>query len=355
MKNSKRVLGVVLALIMIFNILAVGSFAAYTGGAAAKLIISTDKDTYAPGDEVTISFGVHSNETAGNFSSSGGWAYGYNTDVLEFCSTSDYNLSTGAALHNFVIDATQTGFVGPMSQIVPDAQVVGESITPGYDWDAIGFVSIAGSEGFVDTISNEYTFFSFKMKIKADAADGTYTIGYNPACYETWYAYNSTDVYGEGSYGDNGTGTDYDFGTCTFTVSSAPAVTVEAKDPMAHMNNWEDTEATTYTAGLVGQINGLALTFNETTGECDQIKEIKVTVEGSDKVGYAYKVYKVNDTTYQFRAILLDTPKTGTAALKYTFHVKLADGSTVTCSDETTAKEIFDAAYGRYQDSKKSA
>lgn len=313
MKISKRILGVALALIMIFNVFAVGTFAAYTGGAAAKLIIKTDKTTYAPGEEVTISFGVHSTEVAGNFSASGGWAYGYNTDVLEFCSTSDYNLSTGAADHAFTIDASQTGFVAPMSQIVPDATVVGETITAGYDWNAIGFVSIAGSDGFVDTISDEYIFFSFKMKVKADAENGTYTIGYNPDCYSTWYAYNSTDVAGEGSYGDNGAGTDYDFGTATFTVGEAAEEKI-----VYHVKNqiqWADKDANTVNLGVVAgfDVEDINIQFYEEGDEggiAGQAKNVyavgaKVVIGEKDDSKTEQFVYAMNDgASYYFRAVI---------------------------------------------------
>ena len=349
MKTSKRILGIVLALAIVFNVFAVSTFAAGTES-AIDLFIRTDESTYAPGDVITLTISEQVIDKVGEMRIGGQYPIAYDSSAIEPISTVTTELNS----HNFV--AIQGGYDPNMSGLFDTSA---EVIDDKYNWDSIFFLSVADDMSTSFDATNKVDLFTVQLKVKDNAPDGEYTLGFNQGSYEAYSAL-SNDAKNGGVYGyydDNGYGTttNYGLGTCTFTVSSAPAVTVEAKDPMAHMNNWEDTEATTYTAGLVGQINGLALTFDETTGECDQIKEIKVTVEGSDKVGYAYKVYKVNDTTYQFRAILLDTPKTGTAALKYTFHVKLADGSTVTCSDETTAKEIFDAAYGRYQDSKKNA
>ncbi len=351
MKISKRILGVALAIIMIFNVFAIGTFAAYTGDAAAKLLIKTDKDTYAPGEEVTISFGVHSKEAAGKFSASGGWAYGYNTKVLEFCSTSDYNLSTGAAAHGFNIDASQTGFVGPMSQIVPNATVVGESITAGYDWDAIGFVSIAGSDGFVDTISNEFYFFSFKMKVKEDAADGTYTIGYNPDCYGTWYAYNSSDVAGEGSYGDNGTGTDYDFGTATFKVSSGPSVKVNHEGTQSKWANGTPV-IEDYLFGFVGSFTGLEVLTekDDATGKNEvtniaSIVAVATLASGGNASSTVNTIWKSGDK-YMFRAAFEGFDPTGDEVVSVEFTVTMKDGATYKTDAASTkaVKDIYAAS-----------
>ena len=352
MKNSKRILGVVLAIIMIFNVFAVGTFAAYPSDSAVKLSLSTDKAVYAPGDEIVITFSEEAIEELKTVYAGGVYHIAYPGAVLS-------PIVDGAP------DAKDHGMVGISSSVDVDTSYVqynsgiegeggfiADADAAAYAWDEMFGVGVVYTDDTID-ISNKTDVFSIKMKIDADAAPGTYTIGFNAPSYSDdlclAYVLNPDDsLYGNA--GENA-GVDktyiYDLGTVTFKVGAA--VSVESKGTMAHMNNWEDTEATTYTAGLVGQINGLALTFNETTGECNEIKEIKVTVEGSDKVGYAYKVYKVDDTTYQFRAILLDTPKTGTTALKYTFHVKLADDTVVTCSDETTAKAIFDTAYAKYQ------
>ena len=349
MKSSKRILGVVLALIMIFNVFAVGAFAAFPDDAAVKLTLSTDKTTYAPGDEIVVTVYQQAIAELGGMTPAGSYEIAYDSSAIAPYSTSE-DLVSG---HGLVVNSeVSAGFDNSMSKYMSGAAGVDAK----YNWDASACYAVAGitGVGIYQCTDAPYAVFTVKMKVADDAADGTYTIGFNKIAYDSYMAFSVSGTY-DALYGNDASAYGlsvpyfYDLGTCEIKVSSAPAVTVESKGTMAHMNNWEDTEATTYTAGLVGQINGLALTFNETTGECNEIKEIKVTIEGSEQVGYAYKVYKVNDTTYQFRAILLDAPKTGTTALKYTFHVKLADDTVVTCSDETTAKAIFDTAYAKYQ------
>lgn len=351
MKISKRGLGVVLALIMIFNVLTVGTFAAYDGTAAAKLLITTDKATYAPGDEVVISFGVHSKEEAGNFSASGQWAYGYDSSVLEFVEKSDYNLGTAGDKHGFVLDASQTGFVGAMSQIVPS--VTGEDIASGYGWDTIGGVCIGGTGGFVDTISSEFMFFSFKMKIKEDAADGTYTIGFNAPCYETWWAYNSSDVAGEGNYGDNGGGTDFDFGTATFTVSSAPAVEVYHSGTQARYAYPGTPSAAAYQFGFLGGVSGLTPETVAQDGHnvVTNIQSIVATAEYNGTIVTSEVVTMwAEGEDYGFRAVFADFDYLDTKDIVVTFAITMDDGTTVYKTPDTatdTANGIYTAAVGR--------
>lgn len=343
MKTTKKVLGIVLALVMLMNVFAVSGFAAGSES-AVDLYLSADKKVYAPGDEIVLTFSAQTVPLVGDITIGGQFAIGYDSAAIQPYSNDVSSLTA----HGFTAivseyDSTNSGITDPLDKTV-DA-----------GWDSFIIYNCVDTGVAVDA-TTKTDLFSLKMKVSETAADGTYTIGFNKSSYQAYEAY-VTDMANGGIYGyddDYGyeTAVNYGFNNVTIEVSSAPAVTVESKGTMAHMNNWEDTEATTYTAGLVGQINGLALTFDETTGECNEIEEIKVTIEGSDEVGYAYQVYKVDETTYQFRAILLNTPKTGTTALNYTFHVKLADGSTVTCSDSTTAKEIFDAAYARYEAAK---
>ena len=65
MKISKKILGVVLVLTMILNVFAVGAFAAFPDDTAVKLMIATDKETYAPGDEIVLT--VSEQNSIGNW------------------------------------------------------------------------------------------------------------------------------------------------------------------------------------------------------------------------------------------------------------------------------------------------
>ena len=55
MKTSKKILGIALAVIMIFNVFAVGAFA-MPDDVVVDLIIESDKAVYAPGETITPSF-----------------------------------------------------------------------------------------------------------------------------------------------------------------------------------------------------------------------------------------------------------------------------------------------------------
>lgn len=136
-------------------------------------------------------------------------------------------------------------------------------------------------------------------------------------------------------------------------VAAGPEV-VALDDTMARMDVWSAAETTnTFDGGLIGQINNAALTF--TDGECNEIESIEVYANGQ-KMGNAYQVYKVNDTTYQFRAVILNMDKTAdtyATDVEYEFRVAMkgdyADSGVLTATKTVSAQTIFTEAYDNYK------
>lgn len=357
MKNSKRILGVVLALIMVFNVLAVGSFAAFPDDTLVKLTLSTDdgKATYAPGDDVTIAVYQQVLPEAGQMSPAGSYEIAYDSSVIKPYSTTEDLVSGHALTMNSEI---ADSYDSSISKYMEGGAV---GIDERYNWNAAASYIIgakAGSPTF-DCTSN-YKVFTIKMKIADDAADGTYTIGFNKIAFDSGIGFVADGVFG-GFYGNDATAFGfsqpyfYDLGTCEIKVSSAPAEpeVVALDDTMARMDDWTKAESTDkFDGGLIGQINNLNLTF--TDGDCDQIDTIEVYANGK-KMGNAYQVYKVDDTTYQFRAVIKNmdkTDKTYADDIEYEFKVTLKGdyaGQTLTATKTVSAQAIYAEAYAAYQ------
>ncbi len=363
MTKTKKILSIVVALVLVFSMVTTIASAAIADGKKVALILSADSLTVEAGQTITLTLSAETNAEfdAENYSGAAGIGntcamFAYDSSKVDVDATVKSAAADAALLNPTVYMNPCDGVDANMQYSSAFAAGMFDELllcADGYedDYAAKGWDSAVASILMLnENVASGSDICTFKFKVADDLAAGTkFTIGIPEGCL---YDGNGNTYASISDTWEIDMEPCYDLSQAELEFTVGAAVTVESKGTMAHMNNWEDTEATTYTAGLVGQINGLALTFDETTGECNEIEEIKVTIEGSEKVGYAYKVYKVDDTTYQFRAILLDAPKAGTTALNYTFHVKLADGSTVTCSDSTTAKEIFDAAYARYEAAK---
>ena len=139
-------------------------------------------------------------------------------------------------------------------------------------------------------------------------------------------------------------------------VIEAPAgPTVEALGTMARMDDWTAAETTNiFDGGLIGQISNVTLTFTEDK-QCNEIESIEVYANGQ-KMGNAYQVYKVDDTTYQFRAVVKNMDKTAdtyATDVEYEFRVTMkgdyADSGVLTATKTVSAQTIFNTAYAKYQ------
>lgn len=345
MKNSKRILGVALALIMIFNVFAIGTFAAYPEDTAVKLGLKTDKATYAQGEEVTITFTVQAIDEVGDIYQGGQYEIGYNSAVLV-----PYSTSTALTDHSYteLIGGTNSG----ISVVQFEAACLGngswldETAAAAYGWDTMINYSIGDDGSATANPAAGVDVFSIKMKIADDAANGTYTIGFNAGGYEGYNAYVS-DVTNMGLYGTSASDMGfsvpnmYEYGTATFTVGEEKVV--KHADTMAQ---WNDKDAGTINVGLVGKFAfaDIPITFNA-KGTSENVTAVgaKVTINGTTGDKTTNYVYDVNEdgSEYWFRAVVEGVPCTSTETISVVYYV-VCDGETYE-SDAftTTGAEVY--------------
>lgn len=358
MKNSKRIFGVALALIMIFNVFSVGTFAAFPDDTLVQLGIRTDgKATYAPGDTITLTFSAKVLPELGTLMIGGQYEIGFNDAVLEPYSTED----TPAA-HE--ITAIQSGYDSGMSGVIMPGNATPASEL--YDWNQTIAYAIADDAETTFDATAGVDLFTVKIKVKDDAAPGTYTIGFNPAGYEQGMAFVNDGIGFGGLYGQDAAGWGfavpnmYECGTCTFTVGSAAAApTVTHDRVMGRMDNWDDANATEFDAGFVGRISNLALEFEEGSDkEIANIESIVVKLTLGDKVleGVAYQLYAQADGSYLFRAVVKGAKIADTTDLTYEYIVTLSDDAdgdgekdtlTYKCDEPTSFNKIHTEVNGR--------
>ena len=213
MKISKKILGVVLVLTMILNVFAVGAFAAFPDDTAVKLMIATDKETYAPGDEIVLTVSEQVISAIGSVYIGGQYEIAYNGAAVE-----PYSTSGDLDPHGFT--AIQEGYDSSISGVQIPAQSSGASLT-GTDTT---ICYVVGDSSVAIDATNKVDLFTVKMKIKADAPDGTYTIGFNPAGYEECNAFSNDGIGMGGLYGTDASALGfpvpnmYEYGSVTFTV-----------------------------------------------------------------------------------------------------------------------------------------
>lgn len=221
MKTFKKVLGVVLAIAMLTGVFSMMA-SALAPDSAVDLYISTDKTNYAAGDIVTITVSQQVESVVGNMQIAGTYPIGYPSAALEPISDQkDLELNQG-----FV--AIAPGFDNSISgcNFYEDVQAMGVVADAGAPWDSVIGIIVA-SDGTTDfDNTSKVDLYSFQMKVKADAPDGEYTIGFNKDGYVNYYGYSVDSAMG-GVYGyddDYGYGTTANYGldnTCTFTVGAA--------------------------------------------------------------------------------------------------------------------------------------
>lgn len=226
MKTFRKVLGVVLAIAMLTGVFSMMA-SALAPDSAVDLYISTDKDNYMQGDEVTITFSAQAISAVsgnGTLGIGGCYAVGFNSAVLE-------KYSDSLDLKDHAPTWLVSGGYDEANSTIND--VSGETIdadqAAAYGWDAVVIYGVTDDNETGFDATSKLDLFSIKMRIKSDAPNGTYTIGFNKDSYRNMSAYiNDTamwGIYGEVADGNDygyGTTNNYGYGTCTFTVG-APA------------------------------------------------------------------------------------------------------------------------------------
>ena len=356
MKISKKIFGVALALIMIFNVFAVGTFAAFPEDTAVQLNISTDKEVYAPGDEVILTFNVKVIEELAEVLQGGQYEIAYNSAVLE-----PYSTSTVLTDHGYT---EKIGGTSGYSLVQFDSACEGngswldEGIASAYGVDTrINYTIVDDPANTCSANAlNGVDVFSVKMKIKADAPDGTYTISYNPGGYEGYNAYVNDNIGLGGLYGQVGedlglsTPYTYEFGTCTFKVSSAPAVEVYHDGTQARYAYPGTPSAAAYQFGFLGGVSGLTVEA-DANNNVTNIQSIVATADynGTTVTSEVATIW-ADGENYGFRAVFKGFDYLDTKDISVTFAITMADGTTVyTTADAAvdTANGIYTAAVGR--------
>jgi len=196
MRTSKKILSVVLALMMLLSVVALGAYA-IPADTICEMSLTTDKDTYAAGDEVTVTFWAQTAAEVPSVEMMGQYIIGYDAAGLE-----PYSTSTDLTAHGFsAASAHAAAFDNSMSQVVDNDTLLGMGTTISNGTAIIGYFVAEMDDTYVASNDAPVELFSIKLKVKADAADGDYTIAFNEDSFSDYNAY-ITDSAINGLYGD---------------------------------------------------------------------------------------------------------------------------------------------------------
>lgn len=225
MKTSKKILGVVLALVMLVNVFAMFSFAA-APDSAIDLTITADKASYSAGDVVTFTVHEKVESAVGDMRIGGRYAIGYNKAGIEPLSDDGMDITK----HNVTCFVDGSDLPNSTVSFTEDNTSMGDAIDEGHGWDSVVVYGVNddGLTGFDATAGVDL--FSFQMKIPETAPDGDYVVGFNVGSYINYNAYSNDQAMGcVAGYDDDygyGTTANYGFTNVTIHVGSAAAAPV---------------------------------------------------------------------------------------------------------------------------------
>lgn len=230
MKTSKKILGVVLALVMLVNVFAMFSFAA-APDSAIDLTITPDKASYSAGDIVTFTVSEKVESVVGEMRIGGNYAIGFNSNVIEMLKPESQDLA------DYSFTALQAGYDAQISTVLlhEDNIAGGDTLDSGHDWNKVTVLSVGDDllTGFDATAGVDL--FTFQMKISDTAADGDYVVGFNIGSYinsngcvndQTWGGVYGYDEESAGMDYGYGTTVNYGFTNATIHIGSAAAAPV---------------------------------------------------------------------------------------------------------------------------------
>lgn len=324
MKTSKRILGIALAVIMIFNVFAVGAFA-MPSDCVVDLILESDKAVYAPGDTITLKVSLQVIEEIDLMILSGMYDMAYPSAAVEPSATTDVLDD-----HGFV--AIANGYDSGTSGVQIPAANSGTSVT-GTD-STICYV-VGGDESVTFSASAApVELFTVNMKIKDNAEPGTYTIAFNPTGYEEYNGVCGDGLGMGGLYGLSGTDFGfsqtnmYNFGSVTFTVATPSSKIIFHEDAMY---NEAGTTEETAMLGFIGNFNKDDIGGFDFVAEGDtklvNVYAVGVNLEivGLDSITRTSQTIHPTATEglYNYRAILdsLNLEQYGDAEMKITYFI----------------------------------
>ena len=354
---------------MVLNVFAMGAFAALGTDAVIALDIKTDKAVYAAGEEVIVTFGTKTDAAVGKISIGSQIAVSYDKDAIV-----PYSESADITAHGFTPAAAYsaaTAYDTGLSQVIFNDTLIGNGQATISDadtangWDSVVAYCVSdGSAAVYQDATAGIELFSIKMKIPADAADGTKiyvgvpatSVDMDGACELAFYNGTTGNAY-EGN-------TDYDFSGFVYnynidaalvelTVGAAAPAEKEVKhaDTMAQ---WADKAAGKINVGLVGKFSTNDIAIDYEGNKLTNVAKVgaKITINGTEGEGYTDYVYDVNGDGSElwFRAVVtgVDYNATGAAGdISVVYVVEMTDGTTYeSIAYTTTVAEVYAEACG---------
>lgn len=326
MKTSKKILGVALVFIMIFNVFAVGTFAAGTES-AVDLYLSADKAVYAPGDTIVLTFSAQAIPAVGELLIGGMYAIGYNSAAIQpYSSNADALSDTDKAVaHGFV--AKQEGYDDTISSLADTSMT---TVDQANGWDSVIIYNVCDDAATSFDATSKTELFTLNMKVASNAKSGTYVIGFNKESFIDGNAYTNAAAGPIFGYTDDygyGTAVNYGFNNVTITVgnggSTSQTATVANKDVQTQ---WSDKANGILKLGFRGTIANYDHTTDLVTGSTTKLAklaEVGVVFSKTDstptraEIGStctdapAYAIYSFTTGEYYFRAVVDNVPATG--------------------------------------------
>jgi len=366
MKSMKKTLGIILAAVMLFAVCSMSVSAAVPEGNAIALGIKVkDGQVIEKGQPVT--FVVTLEETADFYAANGGLNVGefeiaYDSSVFEPIA----DLSTNTTLASQKISVAGYSVAGGVDTGNSSVSAGGAGVDAKNNWDSVLHITLVenGSAAldarYIDCSKGAVDTFEFQLKVKEDAADGTYKIGHNKTGYDGYVSYiisgnelaPSTGwyVFMEDVIGCSPI---YDFGTCDVTVGAGGStgpdqpteinVAVKNLDPKVQ---WRAAGSSDLYIGFEGELSGF--TKDQAATVIASISEIGIEFSSTDATlatsikattNVVYDFTAGDAGVYKFRAIVrkamtdADAAGTITHNLYARAFVKIGDKAPITASD----------------------
>ena len=336
MKTTKKTLSILIALVMLVGMFSVVANAGGTDS-AVDLFIDVDQTSYSAGDTVTLTISEQVIGAVGDMLITGQYPVAYNSAIMEPLAPASNDL----AAHGF--SAIAAGYDASVSGVSLDSNQQSKGYTyadansVANSWDAT-ILYVVGSLGDTFDATSKTGLFTVQFKLKDGIADGDYVIGFNQSGYELYDAFSGDAAMG-GIYGyddDYGYGTtvNYGLGTATIHVGAATYDPAFLKAQCQWANG--DT-ASTLNVGLSATFTTANFPIEfDSHGHSTNVSAVGIEVKSgayttTEETQY---VYKIDDASYRYRAVITGVPHDATGEITVQFYIvyngSRVDGETKT-------------------------
>jgi hypothetical protein len=196
MRTSKKILGVVMALMMLLNVVALVGYA-MPASTVCELSLVADKEYYAAGDEITLTAYAQTSASSESVEMMGQYIWNYDSSAIEPIATTN-----APADHGFApADSQASAYDVSLSEAWVDDTITGMGEAADAGDKLFGLMIGEIGDAYVASQAAPVELFSFKMKVADTAADGEYTINWNASSFSNYVAF-ITDSTAGGIYGD---------------------------------------------------------------------------------------------------------------------------------------------------------